>query len=559
MNCYLFTEPIYLIFSPDSLPELLYYSHLSSALIAILVGLFIFLNGRRFLLNKLLFLITATFFLWVFSNLITWTNVDSGFILAAWTSFEILSALLSILCIYFSYVFLFKEDVSFKLKIIFLILLSPVLIFAPTYLNLTGFNLTDCDAFGFEEMPFKLYYTFLGILAMVWIFVLLIKSYFLAKPEFRKQILLMGIGIESFLFFFFITIFLTSYLTSIEILDDSRLEMYGLFGMMVFMAMIGVLMVKFNTFNVKLIATQALIVSITLLVGSQLLFIESTTGFLVTGATFLFSAIAGYLLTKSVKKEIQHREEIEKLVGKLKKANNRLRELDKEKSEFVSIASHQLRSPLTAIGGYVSLLRDGSFGKMPEKACEPLERIYTSTQNMSLSIEEYLNVSRIESGNMKYNKVDFNLSEQAEHICDDLRSVALKKGLLLFFRTNLQSYPIVHADQGKLVQSVHNLVNNSIKYTEKGTVTVYVHDDKINKKIFLEVIDTGIGMNEKALENLFQKFERADNAHKTNIQGTGLGLYMALKIVEAMGGTITAYSEGEGKGSRFVLELPLVV
>jgi signal transduction histidine kinase len=88
---------------------------------------------------------------------------------------------------------------------------------------------------------------------------------------------------------------------------------------------------------------------------------------------------------------------------------------------------------------------------------------------------------------------------------------------------------------------------------------VYVHDDKINKKIFLEVIDTGIGMNEKALENLFQKFERADNAHKTNIQGTGLGLYMALKIVEAMGGTITAYSEGEGKGSRFVLELPLVV
>ena len=129
MNCYLFTEPVYLIFSPDSLPELLYYSHLSSALIAILVGLFIFFNGRRFLLNKLLFLITITFFLWVFSNLITWTNVDSGFILVAWTSFEILSAILSILCIYFVYVFLFKEDVSFKLKNYFFAPFAPSVIF----------------------------------------------------------------------------------------------------------------------------------------------------------------------------------------------------------------------------------------------------------------------------------------------------------------------------------------------------------------------------------------------------------------------------------------------
>ncbi len=558
MNCYLFTEPVYLIFSPDSLPELLYYSHLSSALIAILVGLFIFFNGRRFLLNKLLFLITITFFLWVFSNLITWTNVDSGFILVAWTSFEILSAILSILCIYFVYVFLFKEDVSFKLKIIFLLLLLPVLFFAPTYSNLTGFNLTDCDAFGFEEMPYKLYYTFLGILAMVWIFVLLIKSYFVTKPDFRKQILLMGIGIESFLLFFFITIFLTSYLTSIEILDDSRLEMYGLFGMMVFMAMIGVLMVRFNTFNVKLIATQALIVSITLLVGSQLLFIESKTGFYVTGATFLFSIIAGYLLIKSVKKEVRHREEIEKLVGKLTQANNRLRELDKEKSEFVSIASHQLRSPLTAIAGYVSLLCDGSFGKLPEKAREPLSRILTSSQHMSQLIEEYLNVSRIESGNMKYNLTEFNLSDQVDHICDDLRAVALKKGILLFFRTNLNSYPMVRADQGKVVQSIHNLINNAIKYTDKGTITAYVHDDKKRKRIYVEIIDTGIGMSEKSLGNIFQKFERADNASRTDIQGAGLGLYMALKMIEAMGGTITAYSEGEGKGSRFVLELPLV-
>ncbi len=558
MNCYLYTKPIYLIFSPDSLPELLYYSHISSAIIAILVGSFIFFNGRQFLANKLLFLITITFFLWVSSNLIAWTNIDSGLILVVWMSFEVFSALLSILCIYFIYVFLNKKDVTFKLKLIFLALLSPVLIFAPTVLNLTGFNLTACDAFEFEKLPFKLYYTFLGAVAMVWIFVLLYRSYKVAKPDFKKQILLMGIGIESFLFFFFTITFLTSYLTSVGVFADSRLEMYGLFGMTIFMAMIGFMMVKFNTFNVKLIATQALIISIAIMIGSQLLFIKSTTGLVVTGATFLFSIIAGYQLIKSVRKEIKHREEIEKLVKKLTKANDRLKELDKEKSEFVSIASHQLRSPLTAISGYASLLQDGSFGKLPAKAQSSVERIYASARNMAQSIEEYLNVSRIESGNMKYNLIDLNLRDEVEHICDDLRSVALKQGLLLFYKTDISAGSIVHADLGKITQAIHNLINNSIKYTKKGTVTVFVHDDLKSKKIFVEVIDSGVGMSESTLHSIFQKFERADSAYKTNIQGTGLGLYMALKITEAMGGTIKAYSEGEGKGSRFVLELPLI-
>ena len=558
MICHLYSQPLYLIFSPDSLPELLYYSHISSGLIALLIGAFIFVNGRQFLLNKLLFLITGTFFLWVFANLITWTNVDVELILLMWTIFEILTAILSILCIYFIYVFLNKKDISTKLKLLFILLLSPVLIFAPTVLNLTGFNLLDCDAFDFEKLPYKIYYTSLGVIAMVWIFILLLKHYRIANADFKKQILLMGIGIESFLFFFFTTTFLTSYLTSIEVLDDSRFEMYGLFGMAIFMVVIAVMVVKFNVFRVRLIATQALVVSISLLVGSQLLFIESTSGQIVTGFTFLFSVVAGYLLIKSVKKEIQHREEIEKLVKKLKRTNDRLKILDKQKSEFVSIASHQLRSPLAAISGYASLLQDGNFGKLPAKASESVQRIYSSARAMSQSIEEYLNVSQIESGNMKYNMTDFNLVNLLENICDDLRSVALKKGVLLFFRTDLTRSPIVHADQGKVTQALHNLINNSIKYTEKGTVTAYVHDNLSQKKIFIEILDTGIGMSAETLEIIFQKFERADNAHVASVQGTGLGLYMALKIVEAMGGTINAYSDGEGKGSRFVLELPMI-
>jgi signal transduction histidine kinase len=103
------------------------------------------------------------------------------------------------------------------------------------------------------------------------------------------------------------------------------------------------------------------------------------------------------------------------------------------------------------------------------------------------------------------------------------------------------------------------LINNAIKYSQRGSITVYVKDDTKSRLINIEVIDTGIGMSKSTLQSIFQKFERGDEANTVNIAGTGLGLYVAQKMAEAMGGTITAHSEGEGKGSRFVLQLPLVM
>ena len=135
--------------------------------------------------------------------------------------------------------------------------------------------------------------------------------------------------------------------------------------------------------------------------------------------TLLLTTVIGYFLIRSVKQEIIQRKLLEKLTFDLEKANVRLKALDKQKSEFVSIASHQLRSPLTAIRGYASLMLEGSFGTIPQKAQEPLQRIDESSKLMALAIEDYLNVSRIESGNMKYNLSNFNLTKEVEHITDD--------------------------------------------------------------------------------------------------------------------------------------------
>jgi len=557
MICNFFPEPVYFFFSSD-IPDLLYYSHIPTTFVALLIGFIVFINGRKSLLNKLLLLISICFSGWTFFNLILWTNIHSEFLLFIWVLQSTLISFIALSSIYFVYVFLEKNDISFSVKAVLFAILTPVLILAPTYMNLKGFNITNCDAFAFEGVLYKSYYVALSIISSIWILILLIKKYKSSTPEFKKQILFMGIGIELFLFTFFTIIFLSEYFTTIGMLPDSSSCFYGLFGMDIFMVFIAVLIVRFRTFNVKLLGAQALVVALWFLVGSLLFVAQSTTTRVVAGVTLVFTTIAGYYLVRSVKKEVKQREELEILTEQLAKANDRLKILDKMKSEFVSIASHQLRSPLTSIRGYASMLAEGSYGRLPEKAQQAIINIADSSKFMAMSIEDYLNVSRIEAGNMKYEMSDFNMKDTAEKIVDEMRPTAMKKGLVMVFRSDCSSSATIYADIGKTRQVIMNLLDNSMKYTPKGTITVVAHDDVKKKKMYVTIQDTGVGMSKETQEEVFDKFVRAKNANQINVTGTGLGLFVAKKMVTEMKGKVWAESEGEGKGSTFHIEFPLL-
>jgi len=278
----------------------------------------------------------------------------------------------------------------------------------------------------------------------------------------------------------------------------------------------------------------------------------------VAGSSFILIIILGGLLTRSVRREVKQRQKIDQLSKSLTKAKGQVKILDKMKSEFVSIASHQLRSPLTAIRGYASMLLEGSYGKLNAKTKEAIKRIADSSRFMSLSVEDYLNVSRIEAGNMKYESVDFNLKNVTEKIVDEMRPVALKKGLLLVFRSDCDGSCSVHSDIGKTRQVIINLIENSMKYTPKGSITVFAHDDLKKKKMYVTIKDSGVGMSKDTIGDVFDKFIRAKNANEVNVTGTGLGLYVAKKMMHEMGGKIWADSPGEKKGSSFHIELPLL-
>ena len=249
------------------------------------------------------------------------------------------------------------------------------------------------------------------------------------------------------------------------------------------------------------------------------------------------------------------KKEVEKATKELKIANIQLRKLDKAKSEFISIASHQLRTPLTVIRGYISMIEQGDFGIVSLKVKEPLDRVYKSTMRIIGLVEDLLNISRIESGRLKY---DFKLTDLTSLVFDvyeELKQQAKNKGLQFDFAKPEKEIPQIMLDQGKIREVIMNLTDNAIKYTDSGFVRVKLARD--NDHVTFSVSDSGRGLDTDEIPLLFQKFSRAKGAQLMHTEGTGLGLYIAKNIIAKHGGKIWVESPGLNKGSSFYIRFKI--
>ncbi len=317
---------------------------------------------------------------------------------------------------------------------------------------------------------------------------------------------------------------------------------------------------KFRLFNIKVITSEILVFTLWIFVLVKFFLSNTVQDQIINAALLLLLTIVGIFLIRSVIKEVSQREKIELLAIDLSKANTRLTELDRQKSEFVSFATHQLRAPLTAMKGYASLLLEGDMGKLPAEASKGVDRIYESTKTLTSIVDDYLNVSRIELGTMKYAFETIDLRMLVEDTIAELKPNIDKSGLAFSFKADPANGAgstdwRITADRDKLKQVIANVIDNSMKYTPKGSITATLTLDKAAHRFVFAVKDTGVGIAPETLPRLFQKFSRADNANKVNIRGTGLGLFVAKQMVEAHHGTIRAESAGEGKGATFIVEL----
>lgn len=238
----------------------------------------------------------------------------------------------------------------------------------------------------------------------------------------------------------------------------------------------------------------------------------------------------------------------------LKRTNEKLIALDDAKDDFISMASHQLRTPLTSIKGYLSMTLDGDLGKVTPAQRQALKEAFDSSQRMVFLISDFLNVSRIRTGKFALEIAETNLTELVSEEISQLRDMAGLRGQKITFNPP-SNFPVVRLDEMKTRQVMMNMIDNAIFYTPKnGNIEIVL--EKTKSEIIFKVIDSGIGVPLKDQHRLFTKFFRAPNAKNARPDGTGLGLFMAQKIIAAQGGKII-FKSVEGQGSTFGFRFPL--
>lgn len=528
-----------LIFSGNTYGPLIYYSHLTAIVVALLFGFFMILNNRKDLISKILFFITITFSLWSYFDLILWANEKSELIMFFWAMLILLEPVIYASCLYAMYLFFDKNDVTLNKKLIIGVLTLPVVFLLPTQYSLLGFDLTDCDRVALEG-PLVYYAYFIELIFVLWMLVLIIKRYIKATKEFRKQIILISVGMFLFLVAF-------SWGNLIQSLTENWIVgQYGLFGMPILVAFLIYIIVRFRVFNIRLIGAQALIVALWLLVLGILFLRNIENVRAVTIVTLLLVTIAGFLLVKSVKKEVQQREELAKL-------NIDLQKSIKARESLTHLVTHKVKGYFTRTKCVFAEMIEGSFGVLPPKAKEMAAGGLASDNEGIAMVDMVLNQASLQAGLIKYDMKPFDFKGIVKEIIEEKRGPAEKKGLKMETDIKDENYAIT-GDQHWLKEAILNLVDNAVKCTVTGKITVGLGLKE--KQVFFYVKDTGRGITDEDRKNLYTEGGRGKDSLKYNPDSTGYGLSTVKLIVEAHKGKVWEDTE-VGKGSTFYVKLPL--
>ena len=521
----------------------MYYAYIPIIFIVLFFGLFVLIKDHFSLASKAFFILSLSFSLWTLNEIIQWIATPVAIVHFAWEMATLLQAAVFLTSAYFLYIFSTKKDVPFLLKIIFTILVVPIFILTPTKLNYTGFDLTNCESvFG----PLSQYLYVLNLTIFILLLLFLYHQWKVNKknPERKGQSKVLILGTFLFLGMFIVT----------SLLGDATLvyefNLFGPLGTAAFIATMSFLIVRYKAFNFNLIGAQALVAALLIITGS-ILFIRTIENVrIVLIPSLVIMLLMSYFLVRSVKHEVEQREKLQTLTTELAIANEKLKELDKLKDEFLSFASHDLKSPVAKMKQWASLVYDGTYAE-PAQIKETAFKIKMTGDRAIRLVDEFLNIRKIEEGKMEYNFEQKDVVSFVQGITNDFAPIAKQKNLELNFNTSSPELQ-VSFDTLKFRQVIENLIDNSLKYTETGFINVTVTEEQ--KSVLISIKDSGGGMDPDIIPTLFEQFRREAGVAK-KIAGTGLGLYIAKQIMLAHHGEIWAESEGRGKGSTFYVRL----
>ncbi len=305
-----------------------------------------------------------------------------------------------------------------------------------------------------------------------------------------------------------------------------------------------------NLFNARIFLAEFFIAGILFLSLTRLVLAPSGTERLIELILLGVFVGLGALLIQSVLREIRQREQIEKLASDLEAANRR-------QEGLIHFISHEVKGALGKCAGMLSLIIEGDYGPAPDKLRDAAGRGLSDTRAAVDMVSTILLSSNLKSGKMNFNMKTLNfLEDVVRPAFEGLQEDAERKGLRITLKEDVPDTCSILGDKDMLAQHVvHNLIDNAIKYTPMGDVIVGIRC--INSKMVLSVTDSGVGITPADMEHLFTEGGRGRDSVKVNVNSTGYGLYFAKQLVDAHGGSIRAESEGSGKGSTFIVELPL--
>ena len=530
---------------------LTYIIYLPAIVAGIFFSFFVLSGHWRQGTNRALASISLIFSVWIFFNFFTWfpQSIDQY----EWFQrFSMLFVLIFPSIIYFAY-YLTEYKIKSYVHLIIHLPIFPVIILPFTRFQPWLFTVDVAEA-GFcqlDEGPLYPYMQFLNLFYLIWTTAVLLRRYRLEGTGKIMKKLIHFTMLAIIFFIFWVIIFQTT----CNLVDRSLL-MFVPLGIMFFVSILFYTIGRYHLFKISLFAIKFLVIIVWFLLSIQIsLYRFGERGFFHMLAGLVISIIFGIFLVRVLGKEEERRVELETISEKLIQVNEELKELDLEKTSFIDIASHRLRTPLTSVKGFVSLMLEGNYGPISDEQRKVLNKVFITSDRLAWTIEDILNASQMETGRMKF-KYDYcQLEDLTQQIIDIFSAKAKEKNLYLKFQKPAVPHPKLLIDGMKIQEVISNLIDNAIKYTQEGGISVAL--ENLGGMIRLTVADTGMGLENKELRQLFSRYTRGRDLTRMTTEGVGLGLYVSRLIIESNGGRIWVKSEGRGRGSQFSFELPI--
>jgi signal transduction histidine kinase len=324
----------------------------------------------------------------------------------------------------------------------------------------------------------------------------------------------------------------------------------------IWVVLIGYAIIKHNLMNIKLIVTEAALYLINGILLTEIFLSTGTFEFVYRIILLSITVYISYIAITSAQNEIRQKEKNAQLASRLEEANKNLKELDKTKDDFLSMASHELNTPIAAIEGYLSMiLVEGLGGKIPDKARKYLDSVFQSSQRLAHLVKDLLNVSRIESDRIHIIYEECQITDLINQAVMEIGSKVQEKHHTLTFKQAKAKMPTTWLDKTRITEVLINIIGNSVKYTPaNGIIDIkVVHDDD---KLVISVADNGKGIPNDRNAAVFEKFTQVD-VLKDEVKGTGLGMYISKRFIELHKGKIWFHSDGADKGTTFFFSLPI--